>query len=102
MFQIGDKVTVEPSAQVDVGYLAWQYIHTHPVATVKHIFVESGVAVRDTIIALEWDEPFPGGWDVYEICLPRRGQQITSKHLTLNFEESRQAVTVPRFEGWHE
>lgn len=98
MFRPGDKVYVEKSAEIDVGYTSYVYIMAHPYAQIRARF-EPPIGTRETevLYALEWPEEFPGGWDVYKTCLPGRGQQITSKHLSLDFEGSREVTTVPKF-----
>lgn len=96
MFRPGDTVYVEKSAEIDIGYLAFAYVTAHPKAQVRARFEPTQyTGEREVLYALEWPEEFPGGWDVYQTCLPGRGQQITSKHLSLDFEGSREVTTVP-------
>jgi hypothetical protein len=97
MFLPGDKVYVEESANIDIGFMAWPFVSTHPCATVRatvHVDPES-----ETLCAVEWDEDFSGGIDCFGNCAPHRGQFVTAKHLSLDFEASREVVTIPKFEG---
>lgn len=99
MYRPGDKVYIETSAIIDIGYQAFVYVSSHPYAVVKARMTDDvNVPEKEVLYCLEWPEEFPGGWDCYGHCLPRRGQQITSKHLTLDFEGSREVTTVPNIE----
>lgn len=99
MFQVGDKVWVEDSARDDIGTHAIWFIKAHPYARIAARFEKEGVQEANILYALEWDEVFPGGWDVFGTCKPGQGQQVTSKHLSLDFEGSRKVTTVPHLEG---
>lgn len=96
MFQPGDKVYVEKSGHVDVGFKALSFITDHPFATVKALAHEGSSTPEHRVYALEWDTEFSGGIDCYGVCAPRRGQFVTGKHLSLCFEASREVVTMPR------
>lgn len=100
MFEPGDKVFIELSAQDDVSFRAWDYIKNHLYATVKAKmqFGSKPAPILSTSYALEWPEEFDGGIDCYGKCLPRRGQFIECKHLSLDFENSRNVITVPNIE----
>jgi hypothetical protein len=96
MFQVGDKVFIEPSAQIDVGFLAWSFVKENPYATVRQrTDLRTTTAEHEVVYALEWDDDFSGGIDCCGACAPHRGQYITAKHLALDFEVSRDVCTVP-------
>lgn len=100
MLQAGDVVFVESSAQIDVGFMAWSFISSHPKATVKQRmeFVgKQNVPESEVMYALEWDTDFSGGHACQGICTDHRGQFVSAKHLSLCFEESREVITVPQF-----
>ena len=108
MFNVGDKVYVEDSAQVDVGFQSWSYINGHREATVKHKmeFAALGVDLngyipqdKDYIYALEWPEKFSGAHSCQDHCAPNQGHFISAKHLDLRFEASREVQTIPNIEG---
>ena len=99
MFQAGDKVWIEDSAQIDVGFLAWNFVNTHRYATVKSEYTGKTVLPLpegEKIYCLEWDEEFSGGWNCFGACAEKRGMQISSKHLSLDFEASRNVKTIPQ------
>ena len=96
MFKEGDSVYLKDSAQIDVNGLAWNYIKDHRNAAVVNCFVNEDEA--ETIYVLVWPEPFHGGWDCYNQCLPGYGQLVAQKHLELNFEASYEVVTVPNID----
>lgn len=101
MFKAGDRVEIKPSAQIDIGYRAWPYVKDHLYGTVKSVQV-CEKKTEESICAVEFDEPFAGGIRCLGMCKEFQGQFITSKHLSLNFEESREVNTVPKLEpGWH-
>lgn len=109
MLKPGDYVYVEKSAFNDLGYQARLFVQRHPRAQVKMrmAFVNDTGDVVDTpeqemLYAVQWDEEFPGGHDCQGTCEPRKGQFITSKHLSLIFEESREVNTVPNLQGDNE
>ena len=104
MLQIGDKVYIEDSGQIDIGFLAWAYIKDHREAVVKQQmpFIALGVDLKgytprdvDYIYALEWAEQFSGGHNCHGHCIDGQGQFVAAKHLSLNFEESREVNTIP-------
>jgi len=104
MLTIGDKVFVEDSGQVDIGFLSWAYIKDHREATIKQKmeFAALGVDLKDYvptdvdyIYALEWSERFSGGHTCQNNCAAEQGQFVAAKHLSLNFEASREVQTVP-------
>jgi hypothetical protein len=99
MFQPGDKVFVENSAQIDVGYLAWFYVDKHRDAEVRqrmtYIEHDDKISEAEHVYAIEFAEEFPGGHDCQKNCAPHRGQFVAAKHLSLKFEESREVTTVP-------
>jgi hypothetical protein len=98
MFKLGDKVFIEESADCDFGFQARRYISQHMYALVKgYAPVRPNTPESEYVYALEWDEEFSGGIDCNGLCADRRGQWVTAKHLSLDFEASRQAVTVPVF-----
>lgn len=100
MFKPGDKVFIEDSAQIDVGFLAWSFVKENPYATVRRrMDTRTDTAERDTVYALEWDDDFCGGIECFGACVPHRGQFITAKHLALDFEASRDVCTVPHITG---
>lgn len=98
MFQAGDKVWIEDSAQIDIGFLAWFYVNTHREAMVtqRMTFVgKDDVPESEHLYALEFGEDFDGGHNCQGNCVGRSGQFVAAKHLSLNFEDSRNVVTVP-------
>ena len=102
MFQIGDFVFVEPSARIDIGLQAYRYITQHPRARIAaHMSRADGkeIPASEEVYALEWPEDFPGGIDCQGATPCHRGQFITAKHLSLDFEASRVVTTVPQIEG---
>jgi hypothetical protein len=105
VFQIGDKVFLEDSAQVDTGWLSWQsHIHDHRSGVVKSVMASAGqsdkpIPENERIYAVEWQEDFSGGHDCQRSCLPHRGQFITAKHLSLKFEASRVVQTIPNIDS---
>lgn len=100
MFQVGDKVWIEDSAQIDVGFIAWNYVNTHRYATIKSInkmhHKVPALPEGEYVYCLEWDEEFSGGWDCQSVCASKRGTMISGKHLSLDFEASRNVITVPQ------
>ena len=97
--QVGDKVYIEESAVIDVGFLAWNFVHDHPYAVVRQrMECRAATPESEVVYAVEWDQEFSGGIDCQGSCAPRRGQYITRKHLSLDFEASREVVTVPLVE----
>lgn len=100
MLQDDDKVYIEDSAQIDVGFQSWSFVKAHPYATVKGAVIGKAkngddLPEREVTYALEFGEEFSGGIDCCGLTKPRCGQWITAKHLSLDFEASRKVVTVP-------
>ena len=108
MFKEGDSVYISDSAQMDCEGYAWNYISTHRNAAVVCISCDATkltppLPASESTYVLVWPEPFKGGWDCWDKCLPGYGQIVTAKHLELNFEESREVVTVPNLKvDYHE
>jgi len=98
MLQVGDKVYIEDSAQIDIGFMAWSHIKAHPYAVVKHRMDFAGKELPESerVYALEWPEKFSGGHNCHGNCLDQQGQFIAYKHLSLDFEGSREVCTVPQ------
>jgi len=96
LYKVGDVVILSDTCEIDIGTFAWEYVSTHRVATVAHVFPgEHGV-----MYGLEWHEEFRGGHNCKGNCEDRRGQYVSQQHLELeNFEASREVNTVPTFEG---
>ena len=95
MFRIGDRVNIEESAQFDVGFQAWSFVKAHPSATVRACIGDEHTPESQVMCALEWESEFSGGIDCQGTCAPRRGQYVMAAHLSLDFEGSRVANTVP-------
>ncbi len=111
VYEVGDLVYVEKTAEADIGFLAWEYVKSHPRAIVKAHMIpgssefRSDVPSREHLYALEWAESFPGGHPCSGYCVDHRGQFVTAKHLSLCFEESQAAQhkeisTVPNIGGY--
>ena len=103
MFKEGDSVYIKDSAQVDIGGVAWNYIKEHRNAVIVCTSQDATKLMppldeAETTYVVVWFEPFKGGWTCWDQCLPGHGQIVTQKHLELNFEVSREAVTVPNIE----
>lgn len=101
MFQVGDKVIVEDSAQIDIGFMAWDYVKAHPFATIKQRMAPSvleGVSESNIVYAVEWPEDLQGGHTCQGTVEGKRGQFVTAKHMQLCFEDSREVVTIPQIE----
>jgi len=102
MFQIGDEVYIEDAARVDISVLSWlSYIQDHRVARIAGLMSDAEMGVdmqgkpRTPDYAVVWPDEFMGGHDCYGRCEAKRGQFINEKHLSLNFERSREVTTVP-------
>jgi len=102
MLQIGDEVYIEDDAQVDVGFIAWHFIKDNRTAIVKAKMTsdEMGVTVPPGATytpdyALEWNERYDGGHACHGKTANGCGQFVNEKHLSLNFENSREVVTIP-------
>jgi len=102
MFQIGDEVYIEDSAQVDIGFMSWTFINKHRTARIKaqmtnaEMGVQEKAGIKYTLdYALEWPEAFTGGHNCHNTCNECCGQFVNEQHLSLNFENSRTVVTVP-------
>ena len=103
-FQEGDSVYIKDSARIDCEGYAWNYIADHRNAAVISVSCDATklippLAESETLYVVAWPEPFKGGWSCWDKCLPGHGQIITGKHLELNFEASREVVTVPNITG---
>ena len=97
---IGDAVFIELSAEEDVGFMAWPYVKEHLEGIVRGKLTISSDknAIEQApliVYAVEWPVPFQGGIDCQGLCAKSRGQFITSTHVSLRFEASRDANTVP-------
>ncbi len=99
MFNVGDIVYLEDSSQIDIGFLAWEFVKAQRRAVVRHrmegLPIEEMVPESQVLYAVEWDTEFSGGHSCQGNCASRRGQFVASKHLSLCFEDSREVVTVP-------
>lgn len=105
MFHDNDKVFINSSAKEDVGFLAWDVIASIGYGTIKGAQVglkDHPVPESDYVYAIEFAREFSGGVTCRGLCQPRRGQWISAKHLELDFETSREVVTVPNIEGYDE
>lgn len=101
MFQVGDKVFVNASAQIDVGFLAWDYVKAHPLAMIKQrmdFARNEDVPESEMVYAVEWPEDLQGGHTCQGTVEGKRGQFVAAKHLDLCFEASREVVTVPQID----
>jgi hypothetical protein len=102
MFQPGDKVFIENSAQIDIGMLAWFYVNEHREAIVKqrmeYIEHDNNIPEQDHVYAVEFADDFQGGHFCQGNTSRNRGQFVAAKHLSLKFEESREVCTVPNIE----
>jgi hypothetical protein len=99
MFKPGDVVYIEDSAGEDVAGHAWPHIETWREAVVRGIapfsYGREALPESEVVYALEWPEEFSGGHTCQNMCEGRRGHFVSGKHLTLQFEKSRQVSTVP-------
>lgn len=98
MFQPGDFVYLKDSVQIDIGGAAWNYIKSNRTARIVELFTNMGqvnLPEHENLYVVEWADTFDGGWDCWKKCLPGRGQIVTQKHMELNFEDSRDVVTIP-------
>lgn len=105
MFQNDDKVYINPSAKEDVGFLAWDYVSNTGYGTIKGALTgtkEEPVPESMFVYAIEFAREFSGGIECQGLCKPKRGQWISAKHLELDFEASRDVVTVPNIEGYED
>lgn len=92
---VGDYVFVTESAEPDCNMLAWQYIKNNIRGQIRRVVQDKTLPAREALCAVEFQDEFAGGNDCGVACLPRRGQWITAKHLDLDFEASRNTITVP-------
>lgn len=101
MLQVGDRVQIEDSADIDCHEAAWQYIKDHRQAVVKAIRARPAADTHQGLVevALEFDDEFPGGHDCKNLCAPKRGQFVMGNNLSLCFDESRPTplMTGPSF-----
>ena len=97
MFQEGDSVYIKDSAQEDVGGYAWNYVQAHREAAIvcRLALPQQGVPENETLYVVVWPDQFQGGWDCYNNCIPGYGQIVAQKNMELNFEASREVVTIP-------
>ena len=100
MFQEGDSVIVEATAEEDCHYQAWKHIQQRKgiVRKVSRAYAGDNPQAAP-LCYVEFDAPFAGGIDCHGTCKPRHGQFIMANNLSLCFEESRNAVTVPNVGG---
>lgn len=102
MYHNDDKVWIECSAKEDVGFLAWDYVKSVSRGTIKGVLAgekDPPVPESPSVYAIEFTAPFSGGIDCNGLCLPRQGQWISAKHLSLDFEASCDANTIPNMFG---
>lgn len=99
MLKVGDVVFVEDSAQEDCTLAAWQYIDQHRRGTVVKIVSTEKATGKDVQCAVDFGAEFSGGHYCTAALPKHTGQFITAKHLSLCFEESRDAVTIPNIGG---
>lgn len=109
MLQAGDKVYVESSAQIDIGFMAWSFVKAHPLAVVKQRMEVAAIGNAasvcpegEVVYALEWEEEFQGGHNCQGTTKDRSGQFVAAKHLSLCFEASREANTIPQLKGFED
>jgi len=87
-YPVGSRVTVKPSAALDVSGVAWPYLEGK-AGTVRKVNISSSAAGVNTpglwavLYSIEFDEEFRGGWDCFGACIPGKGQQISEQHLEL-------------------
>jgi hypothetical protein len=101
MFNVGDVVYVNDSADCDCTVTAWGYINTHRQAVVKAVRLGARKKPENTELALEFEEDFAGGHHCGGVCLPQRGHFVMATSVELCFEASRAVVTIPNI-GFHE
>lgn len=98
MYQEGDYVYVNMDAEPDCNMLAWSYIKSHVRGQIRRVVQDKDLPAREALCAVEFPDQFAGGNDCATACLPKQGQWITAKNLDLDFEASRNVVTVPCLE----
>lgn len=98
MFQIGDTVYVEDSAQPDCTLEAWSFIDSHRTGTVAKVLEAELPTGKNIQCAVDFGAEFSGGHYCNGSVLKRTAQWITSHHLSLCFEASREVQTVPHIE----
>lgn len=96
MFQIGDKVYIEDSAQHDCTLEAWNYIDGHRTGEVAKVLTVELPTGKNIQCAVDFGAEFSGGHYCNGSVPKRTAQWITSHHLSLCFEASREVVTVPQ------
>lgn len=97
MFQIGDTVLIEDTAETDCTEVAWRFIQSHRKARVIAVRVGTKPGLEHIELALDFGEEFEGA----HYCLildTRSGQFVMANNVSLCFEESR---PVPLIEGPH-
>lgn len=93
--QVNDYVFIEPTAVEDCTIQAWDYIKTAPYGKIVFIMDQAThLPASERLCFVEFQDEFAGGLSG-QGCQPRRGQYVTAKHLSLDFEASREAITVP-------
>ena len=97
-FTVGDHVYVEDSAQPDCTLEAWQFIETHRKGTIVKILVADLPTGKNMQCAVDFGAEFSGGHYCSGFVKTRAGQWITSQHLAVCCEESREVQTVPNIE----
>jgi len=85
-YPVGSRVSVKPSAAIDVCGVAWPYLEGK-VGTVNRVHVSPIEAPTpgtwSVMYSVEFDEEFRGGWDCFGYCVSGKGQQISEQHLDL-------------------
>jgi len=102
-FRVGDYVFVNPSAIIDCNPVTWMALKEQPAGQIKGVMFHSeDCPASEVVYSIEFPAPFAGGTDCYGDCQHGHGQFITAKHLDLDFERSREVITVPKVEGYEE
>jgi len=102
-FRVGDYVFVNPSAIIDCNPITWREVQKQPYGQIKGVMGESAdLPASEVVYSIEFPAPFAGGTNCYGDCQNGHGQFITAKHLDLDFERSRDVITVPKVEGYEE
>lgn len=95
---VGDSVYVEDSAQPDCTLEAWQFITGHRKGRIAKVLMADLPTGKQTQCAVDFGAEFSGGHYCVDALKTRTGQWITSHHLSLCFEESREVQTIPNIE----
>jgi hypothetical protein len=96
---LGQEVFIEDSAYPDVTLQAWGYINHHRVGSVEWIAPEipGDVTDRERLVAVGFNDAFPGGHSCNDTVPRGFGQYITAKHLRpLTYEHTVPNLVIPK------